>query len=167
MKKLCLALAGVFFCCSLLNTTAQAAEKMGYVDLSRLFDEYKKTKDYDKTLANKSDTYENERKKQVDEVKDLQSKLNLMSDKEKESKMKEYEKKVKDLQEFDRQQQTDLRKEFTEKKAEIIKDIESAIKAFAEKEGYTLIFNEVGVLHHVKSLEVTDQVLELLNKGKK
>ena len=50
--------------------------------------------------------------------------MNLLSDKEKETKKAELETKIKGLQEFDRQKQTDLRKEQDEKMKEILKDIE-------------------------------------------
>jgi Skp family chaperone for outer membrane proteins len=37
----------------LLMGSAQAADKFGYIDLSRTFSEYNKTKGYDKTLSDK------------------------------------------------------------------------------------------------------------------
>jgi outer membrane protein len=167
MKKRAIFIIGAAIALIAFTLKAEAAEKFAYVDLSRLFSEYNKTKEYDKVLAGKESTYESEREKKVEEVKKFQDKINLMSDKEKESKGTELETKIKTLQEFDRTKQTDLRKEFNEKKGEIIKDIEDAVKQFAEKEGYAYIFNEVGVVYRTKTVDITDKVLDSLNKNYK
>lgn len=157
----------VFFGLMLLNGPLQAAEKFAYVDLSRIFSEYNKTKDYDKVLGDEQTAYEKEREKKVNDVKQLQDKMNLLSDKEKESKKQELETKFKSLQDFDRQKQTDLRKEQDEKMKEILKDIEGAVKQHAEKEGYSLVFNDRVLVYQTKSMDITDKVIEIVNKGYK
>jgi outer membrane protein len=168
MKKMVFAsLWGLFLSLVFLATFAFAAEKIACVDLTRIFSEYSKTKDFDKVLGDKQASYDTERDKRVNEIKQFQDKMNLLSDKEKESKKGELETKIKALQEFDREKQTDLRKEFTEKKAELIKDIEETIKAYAVKEGYTLVLNEAGIAYSEKSLDITDKILEKVNRGYK
>ncbi len=167
MNKVFRSCVGMLFAITLLAGAAEAAEKFGYVDLGRIFKEYKKTQDYDKTLSTKENSYKSEREKKVNEVKQLQEKFSVLSEKEKAAKKTELETKVRAIEDLDRQKQGDLRKEFMEKKDEIIKDIDTAIKDFAKKEGFTFIFNEVGVVYNVESLEVTDKILEILNKGPK
>jgi Skp family chaperone for outer membrane proteins len=148
----------------LLAGVAYAAEKFAYVDLSRIFSEYAKTKDYDKTLGDKESLYSAERDKKVSEVKSFQDKMNLLSEKEKEAKKADLERKIKTLQEFDRQKQADLRKEQDEKMKEILKDIEEATKKYSEKEGFTLVFNDRVLVYQNKSLDITDKIIEILNK---
>lgn len=168
MKRLILVLGGVFLCFAFLTTGVfAAAEKFAYVDLSRLFGEYGKTKTYDKTLNDKQTAYDAEREKKINEIKQFQEKMNLLSEKEKEAKKTELEEKIKTLQEFDRQKQTDLRKEFSDKKVELVKDIEDVVKQYAEKEGFSFVFNEAGIAYNAKSLDITDKVLDILNKGYK
>lgn len=157
----------VFLGLTVLSATAAAQDKLGYVDLSRIFSEYGKTKDYDKILTDKQRVYTAERDKKVADIKQLQDKFNLLSDKEKESKQGELEKKVKDLQEFDRQKQTDLRKDQDEKMKDILKDIEDTVKQYAEKEGYTMVFNDRVLVYESKNLDITDKILDALNKGSK
>jgi len=147
--------------------TSYAADKFAYVDLSKAFSEYEKTKSYDKVLTEKETVYDTERNKKVDEVKQFQDKMNLLSDKEKEAKKPEFETKLKSLQEYDRQKQTDLRKEQDTRMKEILKDIEDAVKQYAEKEGYTLVFNDRVLVYQTKSMDITDKILEILNKGTK
>lgn len=156
---------GVAFFC--VNAYAAEKDKFAYVDLSRIFSEYQKTKDYDKVLSEKEGAFTAERQKKVDEVKSLQDKMNLLNDKEKESKKPELEDKIKTLQAFDQQKQTDLRKEQDEKMKEIFKDIEGAVKQYAEKEGYSFVFNDRVLVYQNKSFDITEKIIDILNKGSK
>ena len=113
MRKTALVLSGVIFSLALLTGLAQAADKFGYIDLSRTFSEYNKTKDYDK------------------------------------------------------QKQADLRKEQEEKTKEILGEIQAAVKKYSEKEGYTFVFNDRVLVYQTKSLDITTQIVEILNKGGK
>ena len=155
------------FCLCFWLRPTMAAEKFAYVDLSRIFSEYEKTKDYDKVLTYKEGVYSKDREKKVNEIKQFQDKMNLLSDKEKETKKDDLESKIKTLQDYDRQKQTDLRKEQDEKMKEILKDIEDTVKQYAEKEGYTMVFNDRVLVYQNKTMDITDQIVALLNKGYK
>jgi len=163
MKKAVGVLLGVAFCVTLLAGPAFALDKLAYVDLSRSFGEYNKTKDYDKVLGAKENVYTTERDKKVEEIKQFKEKYDLLSDKEKVAKKSDMEAKLKALQDFDRQKQTDLRKEQDEKMKEILKDIEDAVKQVAEKEGYTMVFNDRVLVYQTKTLDISDKVLSILN----
>ena len=163
MRRGSIFLLGVFFGLTCLIGSAAAADKFAYVDLSRIFSEYNKTKDYDKILGEKQTSYTTERDKKVADVRQLQDKMNLLSDKEKEAKKGDLENKVKDLQEYDRQKQTDLRKDQDDKMKEILSDIEAAVKQQAEKDGYTMVFNDRVLVYQNKSMDITDKIIEILN----
>lgn len=168
MKKIAAMLfVALFLCVLFFQGGALAADKFAYVDLSRLFSEYGKTKDYDKTLSEKQNAYRSDIDKKTNEVKQFQDKINLLSDKEKEAKREEFETRVKGLQEFERQKLTDLRKEQDERMKEIFKDIEDAVKQYAEKEGFTLVFNDRAFVYRTKSMDITNKVIDILNKGYK
>jgi outer membrane protein len=167
MRRATVVLLAVMFVFSIFLGKALAADKLAYVDLSRTFSEYGKTKDYDKLLSEKEGTYNQEREKKVNEVKQFQDKMNLLSDKEKEAKKAELETKVKSVQELDRQKQTDLRKEQDEKMKEILKDIEDTVKKYAEKEGYSFVFNDRVLVYQNKSYDITDKIVDILNKAYK
>lgn len=167
MKRIAGVFLGAVLGVSILSGTSFAADKFGYVDLSRIFSEYGKTKDYDKTLTEKQNLYETERDKKVTEIKQFQDKVNLLSDKEKEAKKPELETRIKTLQDYDRQKQTDLRKDQDEKMKEVLKDIEEAVKKYAEKEGFTMVFNDKVLVYEDKKLEITDKIVSILNSGYK
>ena len=169
MKRSAVVLCGclAIFSLVLFVGSAQAADKFGYIDLSRTFSEYSKTKGYDKNLNDKEKAYTDERDKKVAELKALQDKFNLLNDKEREAKKGELETKMKAFQDSDRLKQEELRKEQDEKMKEILKDIEDAVKKYAEKEGYTMVFNDRVLVYQNKALEITNQIVEALNKNGK
>ena len=103
--------------------------------------------------------------KQQQQTKQFQDKMNILNEKEKTAKKKEMEDKVKSFEEVDRQKRTDLAKEQDEKMREILKDIEEAVKKYAEKEGYTMVFNDRVLVYQIKSMDITGQVIDILNKG--
>jgi Skp family chaperone for outer membrane proteins len=167
MRKTVLVLGGIIIGLALFLGNAQAADKFAYIDLSRTFSEYSKTKGYDKTLSDKEKVYTDERDKKVADLKAFQDKVSLLNDKEREAKGAELQAKVKDFQEYDRQKQADLRKEQEERMKEILKDIEEAVKKYSEKEGYTLVFNDRVLVYQTKSMDITSQIIALLNAGGK
>ncbi|MFA6350324.1 MAG: OmpH family outer membrane protein [Candidatus Omnitrophota bacterium] len=164
MKKLAVLFCSAMFVLSLFAGTAMAADKFAYVNLTKIFGEYSKTKDYDKVLGDKENIYNNERDKKVNEIKQLQEKFNLLSDKEKEAKKGDIEAKIKALQEYDRTKQTDLRKDQDEKMKDILKDIETAIKGYALKNGYTMVFNDRVLVYQDKSMDITEPIIKIINK---
>jgi len=167
MKKAAVVLWGVIFGLVLFTASAQAADKLACIDLSRTFSEYSKTKGYDKTLTDKEKVYTEERDKKVADLKAFQDKLNLLNDKEREAKKDDLAVKVKSFQDYDRQKQTELRKEQDERMKEILKDIEEAVKKYSEKEGYTFVFNDRVLVYQNKTLDITNKIIDILNKGGK
>lgn len=143
------------------------AEKTAFVDLALLFDGYDKTKDFDTNLQDVQDKKQKDIDKKVEEIKGLQDKLPLLADKEKENKQDEIDKKTKDLQEFQRSAELDLRKERDEKLKEILKDIQDVVETVAKQKGYDFILNEKMILYGNKSLDITKDVLKIVNDNYK
>ena len=167
MRKTAVVLTGLFLSLFLIKGAAQAAEKIGYIDLSRTFGEYNKTKSYDKNLSEKEKTYTDERDKKVADLKAFQDKLNLLNDKERDAKKTELQNKLKAFQDYDRQKQADLRKDQETKMKELLADIQEAVKKYSEKEGYTVVLNDRVLVYQTKSMDITNQVIEILNKAGK
>ncbi|MCM8796760.1 MAG: OmpH family outer membrane protein [Candidatus Omnitrophica bacterium] len=167
MKRSFVVLVAGMFVYSLVPKNVLAGEKFAYVNLMRVFSEYNKTKDYDKGLTDKEDIYTKEREKKVNEIKQLQEKMNLLSDKEKEATKSDFEAKIKALQDFDTQKQTDLRKEQNEKMKEIMQDIEEVVRKYAQKEGITFVLNDRAFVYQDKSYDISDKIITTLNNNYK
>jgi Skp family chaperone for outer membrane proteins len=166
MKKLAVALCGAFLSLFILTGLAQAADKFSYIDLSRTFSEYNKTKDYDKKLTDKENNYIAERDKKLGEFNTLKDKFALLSDKDKESKKAELESKAKVLKDFITQREAELRKDQEDKMKDILKDIQDAVKEYSEKSGITFVLNDRVLVYQTKSMDITSNVIEILNKKK-
>lgn len=151
----------------LFLSPALAAEKIGTVDVGKLFDEYRKTQEYDKDLEQKANAYEKDRDAKISEVKQMQDKLGLLADAEKDKKQKELEDKVKNVREFSLTKESELKKERDERLKEVLKDIESAVEEYAKKEGYSMIFNDRVFVYNNKASDITAKVLESLQTGYK
>ena len=100
MKKLVLVVAAALLGMFVVSGSVYAQDKLAYIDLSRAFSEYNKTKDYDKKLTEKENGYVSERDKKVGEFNALRDKFALLSDKDKEAKKGELESKAKTLKDF-------------------------------------------------------------------
>ncbi len=148
-----------------MSTKAQAQMegKVAYVDLSRLFDEYTKTKEYDKVLEEKHSKYQEARDAKLQKIKDAQAKLALLKEDEKAKLQDQMEKDRQALLEFDNQQQTELRKQRDEKIREILQEIEKVVKDFAEKEKYTMILNDRVLIYGNSDMNQTEKILKVLN----
>ena len=166
MKKLMVIMCGTFLGLFILIGVAQAADKLAYIDLSRTFSEYNKTKEYDKKLTDKENTYVAERDKKLGEFNTLKDKFALLSDKDKEAKKTELESKAKSLKDFVTQREADLRKDQEDKMKDILKDIQDAVKEYSEKSGITLVFNDRVLVYQTKTMDITTEVIRILNKKK-
>ena len=165
MKRIRLA-ALVFIGTFLFSTsgfTKNFEGKIAYVDLSKIFDEYKKTKEYDAVLEKESKTFQDERQKMLDKVRDGQNKLALLKDDEKKKLQEDLDKQKQQLLEFDRQQRTDLTKKRDEKIREILKEIEKVVSDYAKKEDYTFVLNDRVLIYGSTELNITDPILKTLN----
>jgi len=149
--------------CFAVTAQAQSAGKIGFLDLSKVFDSYDKTKEYDSQLEAKNEVYKKEREQKVEKLKELQGKLALMKEEEKEKVSSEIETLREELIAYDQAQKTDLTKQRDEKIREILLEIENVVSEFSKKEGYDVILNDRVLIYGAETMDVTNKVLDTLN----
>lgn len=142
---------------------AADAGKIGYVDLARVFDEYQKTKQFDKALETKGASKQSERDKIVAEIKKLRDEAELSSAKAKDEKQAVIDEKIKALQEYDRTTRDGLRRERDGMVKDILKEIETVIQDFGKTQGYSFIFNDRVLVYKSEGSDLTNQVIKVLN----
>lgn len=142
---------------------AAEAQKIGFVDIARVFDEYQRTKESDKALEAKSKEKETELKGRVDELKKLREGMELLSDKAKEERQKQVEDKSDELQRFQLAAQNELRRQRDAIARDILKEINDTVQAYAKAQGYDLMLNERTLVYGAPNLDLTDAVLKQLN----
>ncbi|MBP7055988.1 MAG: OmpH family outer membrane protein [Candidatus Omnitrophica bacterium] len=155
--------AGIF--AGVMPEKAYAKEyKIAYVDLAKVFDEYGKTKDSEKNLADKAKGKEDARKAMVEELRKLKDEQALLSEKAKGDKQKVIDDKIKSLQDFDTKTRDELVKERNDMLGGILKDIEKVVTDFAKESGYDLILNSRMLLYGGEQYDLTAEILKKLNK---
>jgi len=169
MKKvIVLAVVVVFGLGLFLGLAAEKAYakeyKIGYVDLAKVFDEFKKTKDSEKNLETQGKAKEEERKKLVDELRKLKDEQALLSEKAKAEKQTVIDTKIKTLQEFDRKTRDELLKQRNDALGGILKDIEKVVTDYAKETGYDIVLNSRMLLYGADQYDLTAEVLKRLNK---
>ncbi|MBF0385612.1 MAG: OmpH family outer membrane protein [Candidatus Omnitrophica bacterium] len=151
------------FATFIFSSFACAEIKLGYVDLSRLFDEYSKTKEYDKVLEEKHKDFQKERNAKIDKINEAQGKLDVLKDEKKKEQEAEVEKMKADLLEFDSQSKTNLTKERNEKIRELLLEIEKVVSNYAEQNKFSMILNDRVLIYGQDTYNLTEDVLKVLN----
>ena len=145
---------------------AKAEEtKYAFVDVAKVFDNYQKTKDNDRTLQETGKKKEEERDALVHEIRQLKDELSLMSDDAKGKKQETLSAKMKELQDFDRDARQGLGEQRNKVVREIFKDIDDTVQRLGERKALDLVFNERALLYHNPKNDLTKEVIDELNKG--
>ena len=165
MKKLfVIILVCIFISTMAMPLFAETQGKIGYIDLSRSFDEYQKTKDFDKELEKKGDMKQEEREKLVQDIRKMRGELELMNKSARDKKETDIEAKIKSLQEFDQEAKTDLTKERDNMVKDILKEMSDVIKEYGQKNGYSIILNDRVLLYGDPGMELTNEIIKILNE---
>jgi len=167
MKKVMALAIAVMFVTSMFFGISQASAKeykIGYVDLAKVFDEYKKTKDSEKNLEAKGKAKEADRAKMIDELRKLKDEQALLSEKAKAEKQTVIDNNIKSLQDFDKKTRDELVKERNDMLALILKDIEKIVTEYSKANGYDFILNSRMLLYGGESYDLTAEILSRLNK---
>lgn len=166
MRKLIAVLAlGVFL-------TGCTEEKTGYVDTSRLLQEYSEMKEVETEFTAKSESLKTEldsvaRLFQA-EVRTFQENMATMSKAEQEEAQMEFMRKQQMLQQSAQMKSNQLRAESDEVIDSLVTKVKDFVADYGKDNGYTYIFgsNEsANIMYAKEGLDITDEVLEQLNQG--
>lgn len=140
-----------------------SALKIGYVNLTVIFDKYQKTVDYDKVLEQRSTDYKKQRNDLVAKIQEAERRITLLKEEERMKVAQQIEKDKQSLMDFDQKKQTELRKDRDDKIREILLEIESVVKAYAQREKYDIILNDRVLIYGAESFDLTQRILDSLN----
>jgi len=156
-------LASIFLLSVSVPVFGESQGKIGYVNLSRAFDEYQKTKDFDKELEKKGDMKQDERERLVQDIRKMREELEMMNKSAREKKEADIEAKIKSLQEFDQEAKTDLTDDRDNMVKDILKEMGDVIKEYGEKNGYSIILNDRVLLYGDSGMDLTNEFIKILN----
>lgn len=164
MRKVIAVLIAVLLCSWVSLAHAEQTFKLGYVNLKKVLDDYKKVTEGEGQLLEEAEKKTKEREKLVNEIKKLREKVDLLKDKEKEKEQKELDEKVKELQDFTYETRTSLRQDRDEKFREIMKEIKDVLDEYGQSRNYNIIIDDTLLLYKESSLDVTEDIIKMLNQ---
>lgn len=150
----------------LLVPNIWAAEKqfrIAYVNFIKVLNEYKKTEDYQNILENKAEEKDKVLRAKMKELKEVQNKLSTLKGAAKKKEEEKFKKLSKEYRKLQREITVDLSKERNERLEEIANDIKKVIEEYAKKKGFDLVVTEMSVLYGDKKLDITDEILKMVN----
>ena len=167
MNKLLIVFLGLMVSIALVMPVSLQAKddalSIGYIDLAKIFDQYEKTKDSDKNLETEWQGKQSEIKELREEITRLKDELEVLSDAAKAKKQEIVDSKIKELQGITKEIQDELTGERNEIVRQILKDIDTVINKYGESNGYDLILNERVLLYHAEDLDLTSDIVKILN----
>ncbi len=152
---------------------AEELLKLGYVDTARIFEQYKVAQDAQKQFDRDVEAWNHDLADLKNEIAKLKQELDNQSLVLSDAKRRDKEA-VLSRKQSEYQNQTDAiwgpRGKATQRNEELVKNVidkvKKALDTLAQKEGYTLILDAASnrILYGVKSYDLTDRVVEQLNK---
>lgn len=140
-------------------------EKMGYVDVAKVFDGYQKTKDNDVKLQAAGKKKEQEREAIINEVRRLKDEQALLGEEAREKKQESIDVKVRELQDFDAGARRELGEQRNKTVREIFKDIDTVVQSYGERKAFDLILNDRVLLYRNARFDVSSDILDELNRN--
>ncbi len=172
---------------SAFATAAHAQQKVGYVDLKKLFEGYWKTKQADANLKDRAGEFDKKKKDMLDDYDKAQAEYKKLvesandqavSAEEREKRKKAGEAKILEIREieqsitvFDRTARTTLAEKQKTERDKILEEIKGVVQTKARSGGYSVIFdtasetiNATVVFLYVDGKDdITEDVLKQLN----
>lgn len=173
-----------------LGTPSTHAQlKIGTLDMSRVFNEYYKTKDVQNELSSVRDTSKKEMDERVAVLKQAMADIDKLSQEidrpelskeAKAVKTKERDEKVhvarfrdREIAEFRSMKERQLQEQFVRRRKEIIDDIMKVVNDKVKSQGYDLVFDKSGfslgqvpvALYSRDDMDFSQQVIDALNKN--
>jgi outer membrane protein len=140
--------------------------------VAQVFDKYQKTDEATETLKKEIEGKRKDIEKRREAINLLKQKLEsqgvVMAEKEKAKMEEEVDAKISELKDITEKSNRELRERETQLTKTILKDIEEVVKAYGKDNGYDLILDSRDVLYGPEGMEVTNDIIKLMNeKGKK
>ena len=147
---------------------AQSAEiKIGYVELQKVFANYKKAQEEEATFKKEITKEQSKIGELQEEIKKLQeefeAKKDLMKPEEKKKKEEEMNAKIQEFSTAWRLVNQNLDKKRMDLEKTVLEEITKTVKKYGEKHGYKLIIDSRVVLFGPEGIDLTEEITKTLN----
>ncbi len=145
--------------------------KVGYVDIGAVIDRYAKTEELEKALEKEQQTKQKEIAKLAKVIEKLERELKTkapgLKEKERKRRAEIIEGKKEGWRRLFREYDLEIKSKVYEQQRGLIKEIQEAVHSYGKEKGYTFILDSRQVIYGLKGLDVTKEIVKLLNKKEK
>ena len=156
----------IFF--SILSSSIKAENVSYFIDFSKVLNQSKAGKDAQDLFKKKYNTDAEKFRKKEKSLREEESKIisqkKLLKKEEYQKKVEALRKKVADLQKEKQQSLNNIAKMKNKARQELLKALNPIIKEYMEQNKIRLVFDKKAILLGDSSLEITSQIIEILNK---
>jgi len=164
MKKKLIGLLVIILCFVLSGYAFAESLKIGYLNMRKVFYEYKKTKEFNNKLAREEGQIKEEIEKKTNEVRKLRDEIELLSKEAKQKKEPALRQKMGELDEFRRSKVDGILRKKDEMFKEIRENILDVAEKYAKKNRYDVVFDEALFVYSLGKYDITDEIIKRLNK---
>ncbi|HIP92331.1 MAG TPA: OmpH family outer membrane protein [Thermotoga sp.] len=147
---------GVFLVTVLISQNPQENLRIAYVDIAKVTENYKKMQEL-------NERYKKDYQFYLSKLKEMESEIEKM--KEEGAPESEIVAKQKELLSRKSEYESLLKKEYEPKIQEILNEVATKIKEYAQLMGYSLILNKQSVIYGDEIYDITNQVIAYINSG--
>lgn len=149
--------------------TAVCESKIGYVDVQRAVyetEEGKSTKIKLEGLQSKLQKKISDQEKEVMAMQEaLQKQKNVLTEQAMQQKVEEYYRSVQELQQTYQKHQKELQEKMSQLTEGLLIKMEKVLAQIGKSEGYTMIYNSVGIAWAPAHLDLTDKAIQQYNQA--
>ncbi|MFH1784236.1 MAG: OmpH family outer membrane protein [bacterium] len=146
----------------------QVAMKVGYVDVSRVFEEYKRTKRAKEDINRKIKDKEQTIRAMEKELRELRREFESQKSRLTEAEINEQERAIADkadrIQIFTDSAEEELSQQEAKMTEEILGEIYDEIYGVGEREHFSIIVDKNNIIYGAKTLDLTERILQALEK---
>lgn len=150
---------------SFIQTSLLAQEtKIGYVDLGKTFYAYKKMQELEKGVNEVAEASQNKRNTMIQEITKMRDEAELLNGPARDNKRAEIDARIRELQEFERQSREQVLIKRNDMFRIVMEDIQKVVAEMGKAGKYDYILDSRNVIYATEDEDLTDQVIEKLNK---
>ncbi|EKE84841.1 hypothetical protein A10D4_04495 [Idiomarina xiamenensis 10-D-4] len=154
---------------ALMAGAAQAQQKIGVVDMMQIFQELPQREQISQKLQDEFEPRFQEMRQLEQKVQELRQKQerdqSIMSEQEKTQLNRQLEQVVAEAQLKNKALQEDTRRRQAEERNKLLGDVQQAINAIADAEGYDIVLQSNAVAFIKKDADLSDEVVERMKGG--
>ena len=150
------------------SSISYAIEKIVYVDMNFLINSSKAgisiNKQMDNLIKNNNQEYEKIEKKLLKEEKDILKKKNVLDPQKFNEEVANFKNRIKKFRTERRDQIENIKKKNVNAKNELVKIVTKILAEYSAKNEISLVLNKEGIILGKKDIDISEKILETLNK---